>query len=969
MSFFRNLWNYPEAVFHIIKNSDYKIIQTNLAPFIVNNFYCDYLSGNYIENNLLFVITMMLKEEIDGLQKVSDVDKFLEKTKCGMILEEMRNMPDVQIYFKNLIYKTVENMERTCSFREISFNAEDIYKKLNKLKKTEEKKLNKVFDEKKQNVFIKLINNRLFDPNINYSKYEGKVNDIFMKKYIAEIDIKEFEKNADEAKKQNNNNLYDYFNKLKNDIKINNDLYSNSYLINNMLETKLGSYMLLFYKNNFLDMISYINQLIDNINKNILLLPNSIKYICKIISILIRNKFKTISVFEENSFISKFLIEKILIPIISSPSQNALISDFIISGNTLKNIETMSFILKKLFSEKLFLNNSNEGNYTPFNWLIMEKIETILYIFDKTKNVNLPNFIQKYIKNELPKNYYYDYFEENKEVICANIGICFTLENLDDLIKGLEKSDYIFTYDNPKSSKLKRFFDILKSKSTMDRIKECDIKIRNKNNEKNLDKNTNIQNYYLYKEILIEEKYAKLFSFNNTISNFYISLKEEEKKNKINETDKKIIKIKNYLCTSLANFRLLNKSDFNDDAISNTIKMLNEIKLYMSLPNFILSNNTIPCIWYINSILDNLDKIPDNYKEYDYRKLFTELTQSINDSINSLDFERLILFRNKLKFLEKMNDYYQNVFILRNNIVINENIKLLVEGAIIPVKIIFKYVDKLNEDNIFEIEENFLKKNNEDDKIIYERGNMIFKTIEAFTRYFPDLSNYQNKLDISSLDIIKELEINKKINEYFSIIKNRIIQTEVITKEKYDPLYKDKIKDYIMNKIYEKIYPPDPDDKDNIIFQKSIKLSWVEPHLILNKDYIFDDLLPDILNEFSQINKVKTPNKKLNCIKKIMSHIENIIKFNEGIDKEIGAEDITPVLNYIFIKAQPIEIYTDVMFTKLFSENDGEFENCLINFQSMCDVIINTNNSNFNLTPEEYNKKCIEAINNLKSHK
>ena len=128
-------------------------------------------------------------------------------------------------------------------------------------------------------------------------------------------------------------------------------------------------------------------------------------------------------------------------------------------------------------------------------------------------------------------------------------------------------------------------------------------------------------------------------------------------------------------------------------------------------------------------------------------------------------------------------------------------------------------------------------------------------------------------------------------------------------------------------------------------------------------------MLPDILNEFSQINKVKTPNKKLNCIKKIMSHIENIIKFNEGIDKEIGAEDITPVLNYIFIKAQPIEIYTDVMFTKLFSENDGEFENCLINFQSMCDVIINTNNSNFNLTPEEYNKKCIEAINNLKSHK
>ena len=56
------------------------------------------------------------------------------------------------------------------------------------------------------------------------------------------------------------------------------------------------------------------------------------------------------------------------------------------------------------------------------------------------------------------------------------------------------------------------------------------------------------------------------------------------------------------------------------------------------------------------------------------------------------------------------------------------------------------------------------------------------------------------------------------------------------------------------------------------------------------------------------------------------------------------------------------------MFTKLFSENNGEFDNCLINFQSMCDVIINTDNTIFNLTKEEYYKKCEEAINDLKKN-
>ena len=50
--------------------------------------------------------------------------------------------------------------------------------------------------------------------------------------------------------------------------------------------------------------------------------------------------------------------------------------------------------------------------------------------------------------------------------------------------------------------------------------------------------------------------------------------------------------------------------------------MLEEIKTYMTLPNFILNNNTIPSTWYINSILDYLNKIPEDYKENDYKKLF-----------------------------------------------------------------------------------------------------------------------------------------------------------------------------------------------------------------------------------------------------------------------------------------------------------------------------------------------------------
>jgi hypothetical protein len=322
----------------------------------------------------------------------------------------------------------------------------------------------------------------------------------------------------------------------------------------------------------------------------------------------------------------------------------------------------------------------------------------------------------------------------------------------------------------------------------------------------------------------------------------------------------------------------------------------------MSLANFLLNNNTIPSIWYINSILDYLNKISEDYKENDYKKLFKELMQNLNDSINELDFEKLILFRNKLKFIDKMNNYYEILFQLKNNIVINDNIKCIAEEAFIPVDIYFKNNDE--EGHIFKLEKSKLKDKDFEDKLIYEHSKKkyySFKTIEAFTIFFPNLTIYQELQDKNTLDIIKELSINQKINDYFEIIKEKIIKKKLIELNKYDTLYNTEIKDYIMNKIYDKIYPFEANDKDYKIFQKTIELSWVEPHLLLKKDYIFDNMLSEILNEFKQINIVKNPFRKLKCMIKIKENIESLIKFNEGKDKEIEEEDLNSILTYVFI--------------------------------------------------------------------
>ena len=107
-----------------------------------------------------------------------------------------------------------------------------------------------------------------------------------------------------------------------------------------------------------------------------------------------------------------------------SPSTNAYISEFVISKSTITNIGNIKRIIKKLFSGKFFSNCIEESDYTPLNMLFMEKMENILYFFEKSKNVNLPDFIDKYINDELPSDYSYEYFNENKEELYASISIC-----------------------------------------------------------------------------------------------------------------------------------------------------------------------------------------------------------------------------------------------------------------------------------------------------------------------------------------------------------------------------------------------------------------------------------------------------------------------------------------------------------------------------------------------------------------
>ena len=158
------------------------------------------------------------------------------------------------------------------------------------------------------------------------------------------------------------------------------------------------------------------------------------------------------------------------------------------------------------------------------------------------------------------------------------------------------------------------------------------------------------ENYYVINEYEIEGKFQNLFKVQNKIAGFYIDIKKLEKKGKLEEKEKSIIKFKNYLINSLMNYSVLNRSSITKT--ESVLSIFTQIHKYMSLPNYILNDNgIIPANWSISSVLEYMKKIPEEYKENDYQKFFIELTKNLEDSILEFDFETIFMFKKRLQFL------------------------------------------------------------------------------------------------------------------------------------------------------------------------------------------------------------------------------------------------------------------------------------------------------------------------------
>ena len=164
------LWENPKLVSILLSNSNIQDIKDNLASFIVNNFYENILSSYYIEDNLMYVLTLMLKEEINKLENINNPESFLnESSPCGYLLYELRRKNDIQYFFKNTILNVIDDLEKI-SYKIFNLRVTNIVD--NFIKKNQELK-----DKKFKKSKIQIVKDKSLDADDLYKKPLDDQND------------------------------------------------------------------------------------------------------------------------------------------------------------------------------------------------------------------------------------------------------------------------------------------------------------------------------------------------------------------------------------------------------------------------------------------------------------------------------------------------------------------------------------------------------------------------------------------------------------------------------------------------------------------------------------------------------------------------------------------------------------------------------------------------------------------------
>ena len=284
IDFLNYLWDEPKILANLLIKANIEETKTYLAPLICNNFYENILSHNYIQDPLIYIIYLLLKNEIDNFKDINEgINNFLNNTPCSYLLQQLIEKNDIKEFFKLILKDALEDLNDDKFIFSID--------KLSQWQREMGKKINRsVFDRNYLN--SKKVDNRGFrfsddsgpkeDFDIRNTHILTKVNiqgiteddkniiknninyQIFSAAYLSIIPLSEIKENIN--KYNDDICLKNYYEYLLSNTK---EDYSHNSFVSNIAKLKNSESILIFYQEHFLKVKEFINKILENIISNL----------------------------------------------------------------------------------------------------------------------------------------------------------------------------------------------------------------------------------------------------------------------------------------------------------------------------------------------------------------------------------------------------------------------------------------------------------------------------------------------------------------------------------------------------------------------------------------------------------------------------------------------------------------------------------------------------------------------------
>ena len=166
------------------------------------------------------------------------------------------------------------------------------------------------------------------------------------------------------------------------------------------------------------------------------------------------------------------------------------------------------------------------------------------------------------------------------------------------------------------------------------------------------------------------------------------------------------------------------------------------------------------------TLLYLIKDIPEEYSKNDFGKLFDELEEEINNSIDKYNIDFLLECYDKIKYIEKYKKNVENYFEILKDLELNEKIKQIIANDYIPVKFVLNYSNRNYSFDIIKsksTKDELIKKQNKEKNNNLKKYKKHCHSIESFIEYFPNILIYQGNNDNNNINI-DTFQIQKNFN-------------------------------------------------------------------------------------------------------------------------------------------------------------------------------------------------------------